>query len=295
MTASQEISAAFPFKSQFVEVKGSQIHYVEEGSDDPILFIHGQPTSSYLWRNIIPHLSSQGRCIALDLIGFGKSDKPDIEYRFPDHVEYVEGFIEKLGLKNITFVIHDWGSALGFHYASRNEGNVKGLAFMEALLTTYPTWDDFPAGFRPVFEGFRNPDVNWDMLVTQHMFMEQILPGAIVRKLSDAEMNTYREPFTDPASRKPIWRWPNEIALAGEPADNVATIDAYNQWLQTTQLPKILLHAEPSGIIAEPQVEWSKQNLKNLKTVHVGPGIHYIQEDNPHGIGEAISEWFKGI
>ena len=133
------------------------------------------------------------------------------------------------------------------------------------------------------------------MLVTRHMFMEQILPGAIVRKLTDEEMTTYREPFTDPASRKTIWRFPNEIALGGEPADNVVTIDAYSQWLQKTELPKILLHAEPVGIIAEPMLDWSKQNLKNLKTVHIGAGIHYLQEDNPHGIGEAIAEWFKRI
>ena len=191
-------------------------------------------------------------------------------------------------------MIHDWGSALGFHYASRHESNVKGLAFMEAILKTYPSWDDFPPGFRPVFEGFRNPEVNWDMLVTRHMFMEQILPGAIVRKLTDEEMNTYREPFTDPVSRKPIWRFPNEIALGGEPADNVVTIDAYSQWLQKTELPKILLHAEPVGIIADPMLDWSKQNLKNLKPSTSAPASTTCRRTTPTASARPSPSGSKG-
>lgn len=295
MTTTSEISAAFPFEPHYVEVNGSKMHYVEQGAGDPILFLHGNPTSSYLWRNIIPHLSSLGRCIAPDLIGQGKSDKPDIEYRFFDHVQYVEGFIQQLGLSNITLVIHDWGSALGFHYASRNESNVKGLAFMEAILMPVPSWDAFPEDFRQTFQAFRTPDVGWDMLVNQNMFVEQVLPGAMIRKLSAEEMDTYREPFKDPGSRKPVWRWPNELPIAGEPADVVQAVTTYNQWLQQTSLPKLLLHATPGALVPPPVVDLLKQSLKNLTTVDVGPGIHFLQEDNPHGIGSAIADWYKGL
>ena len=295
MTSESNISAAFPFESRYVEVNGSKIHYIEEGSGDPILFLHGQPTSSYLWRNIIPHVSSLGRCIAPDLIGFGKSDKPDIDYRFLDHASYVDGFIEKLGLKNITLVVHDWGSGLGFHYAARHPENIKALAFMEAILMSTPSWDVFPPDIRQVFEGFRTPDVGWDMIVNQNMFVEQILPGSIVRKLSEEEMNTYREPFIDPASRKPVHRWPNEIPIAGEPADVAAAVDSYSAWLQSTELPKLLFHADPGIIITPPVLEWCKQNLKNLTTVDLGAGIHYLQEDHPHAIGEGIAAWYKNL
>ncbi|MFQ5796172.1 MAG: haloalkane dehalogenase [Candidatus Bipolaricaulia bacterium] len=224
MANTQEISADFPYKSNYVEVLGSKMHYVDEGEGDPILFLHGQPTSSYLWRNIVPHLTSLGRCIALDLIGFGKSDKPDIEYRFFDHVKYVEGFIETMGLKNITLVIHDWGSALGFYYAMRHEDNVKGIAFMEAILMPIASWEDFPKDFQEIFRAFRTPDVGWDMLVNQNMFVEQLVPGAAMRKLTEEEMNHYREPFKDPSSRKPVWRWPNELPIEGEPADVVEAV-----------------------------------------------------------------------
>jgi haloalkane dehalogenase len=271
------------------------MHYIEEGSGDPILFLHGQPTSSYLWRNVIPHLTSAGRCIAPDLIGFGKSDKPDIEYRFVDHVRYVEGFIEQMGLKNITLVVHDWGSGLGFHYAMRNESNIKALAFMEAVLMPIPGWEAFPPDFVEVFKGFRTPDVGWDMIVNKNMFVEQILPGAILRKLTEEEMDTYREPFLDVASRKPVWRWPNELPIAGEPADVHEAVQSYSERLQQSSLPKLMLYAEPGAINPEPVVQWCVQNLKNLKTVNIGPGLHFLQEDNPHGIGAELAAWYSGL
>jgi len=214
----QTISPDFPYQSHYVDALGSKMHYIDEGTGDPILFLHGNPTSSYLWRNIIPHLGSLGRCVAPDLIGMGKSDKPDIEYRFFDHVKYVEGFIEKLGLRNITLVIHDWGSALGFHYASRHEKNIKAIAFMEAILMPIPGWEAMPDGSAEMFRAFRTPEVGRDLIVNQNIFVEQVIPGSIVRKLTEAEMDHYREPFKDPATRKPVWRWPNEIPVAGEPA-----------------------------------------------------------------------------
>ena len=216
MADDKEISATFPFESRFIEVEGSEIRYVEEGTGDPILFLHGNPTSSYLWRNIIPYAAEIGRAIAPDLIGMGKSGKPDIEYRF-DHVRYIEGFIEALGLQNITFVIHDWGSGLGFHYATRHEGNTKGVAFLEAILPI-PSWDAFPEAGRDLFKSFRTKDVGEDLLIDKNMFVENALPNFVVRPLTDEEMDHYREPYREEASRKPVWRWPNELPIEGEPA-----------------------------------------------------------------------------
>src|SRR5215475_1350360 len=165
MSETRKISADFHYTSHYIEVHGSRIHYVDEGSGDPILFLHGNPTSSYLWRNVIPHVTSWARCIAPDLIGMGKSDKPDIEYRFFDHAEYLEAFIDEMGLWNITLVVHDWGSALGFHFAMRHESIVKGLAFMEAILLPVPSWEMFDSDLKAIFQGFRPPDVGWDMIV----------------------------------------------------------------------------------------------------------------------------------
>ena len=295
MTTKQEISADFPYKSNYIEVHGSRMHYVDEGTGDPVLFLHGNPTSSYLWRNIISHVTPLARCIAPDLIGMGKSDKPDIEYRFFDHVKYMEGFIEKMGLRNITLVVHDWGSALGFYYAMRHEGNVKALAFMEAIVLPVPSWEMFPTEVKEIFQGFRTPDVGWDMIVNKNMFIEQILPGSIVRKLSVEEMNHYREPFKEASSRKPVWRWPNELPIEGEPADVVETVETYNRWLQQTDLPKLLFYGNPGVLIKAPVLEWCSQNLKHLRTVDIGPGIHYLQEDNPHLIGSEIANWYKTL
>ena len=270
------------------------MHYVEEGAGDPVLFLHGNPTSSYLWRNVIPHVSPLARCIALDLIGMGKSDKPDIEYRFVDHSKYVEGFIEALGLRNITFVIHDWGSALGFHYARRHEDNVKGLAFMEAIVRPL-TWDEFPEEARQMFQGFRTPEVGENMLINQNMFVEAVLPASILRKLTDEEMNRYREPYVDPPSRKPVWRWPSELPIDGEPADVAEIAQAYSEWFGKSDLQKLLLYAQPGALLRGPLLEWCRQNMRNLKTLDIGAGSHFVQEDQPQAIGEAIAEWYKAL
>ena len=293
--ATQAISADFPYASHYVDVHGSRMHYIEEGNGDPVLFLHGNPTSSYLWRNIIPHVQAQARCIALDLIGMGKSDKPDIDYSFFDHSKYVEGFIETLGLHNLTLVIHDWGSALGFHYAMRNEANMKALAFMEALLMPIPSWDAMPPDLRETFQAFRTPDVGWDMIVNQHMFVEQILPSLVVRDLTAAEMDHYRAPYLDPPSRKPLWRWPNEIPIAGEPAAVVAMMEEYHRKLQQSRLPKLLLSATPGGIIDAQAVAWCQQHLPNLHVVDIGAGTHFVQEDNPHLIGTELAKWYTHL
>ncbi len=288
------ISANFPFESKYVEIHGSKIHYIDEGSGDPILFLHGNPTSSYLWRNIIPYLVPHGRCIALDLIGMGKSDKPDLDYRFFDHSKYVEGFIEKLDLSNLTLVIHDWGSALGFHYAMRHENKIKGIAFMEAFMKPMK-WEDFPRDFRMGFKLFRTSGIGWLMISVMNMFVTQILPQSIVRKLSAEEKNYYGDPYKTVQSRKPVRQGPCEIPIEGQPPDVYEVISNYNQKLQESEVPKLLFFATPGGIIDFKTVDWCKQNLKNLKVVDIGNGIHFLQEDNPHLIGEELAKWYQDL
>lgn len=295
MFTDEHISPDYPFASKYASVLGSKIHYIDAGQGDPILFLHGNPTWSYLWRNIIPHLSSAGRCIAPDLIGMGRSDKPDLEYRFFDHVRYMEEFIETLGLKHMTLVLHGWGSVIGFHYARRHEVNVRGLAFMEALLFPFPSWEAFPEESRQAFQKIRSADVGWDMIVNQNLFIEQFLPGGVMRPLSDEEMNYYREPFVEPASRKLIWRFPNESPIGGQPADVAETVVAYNKWLQQSQLPKLLLYTTPGDLTPASQVEWCIQHLAHLKPVALGKGYHYMQEDHPHRIGVELANWYRSL
>ncbi len=288
------ISASFPFESKYVEIHGSKIHYIDEGSGDPILFIHGNPTSCYLWRNIIPYLVPHGRCIALDLIGMGKSDKPDLDYRFFDHSKYVEGFIEKLNLSNLTLVIHDWGSGLGLHYAMRHENNIKGIAFMEAILRPM-IWADFPKDFKMGFKLFRTAGIGWLMISVMNVFVTKILPQATVRKLSPEEMDYYAGPYKTIQSRKPVRQWPCEIPIEGQPTDMYEVISNYNKKLQESKVPKLLFFATPGGIIDSKTVDWCKQKLKNLKAVDIGAGIHYLQEDNPHLIGEELAKWYRAL
>jgi haloalkane dehalogenase len=289
----KEISTEFPFNSNYIAVHGSRIHYVDEGSGNPILFLHGNPTSSYVWRNIIPYLMPKGRCIAPDLIGMGRSDKPDIDYRFFDHVRYIDGFIEKMNLKDITLVVHDWGSSLGLYYSMRNESNVTGIAFMEAILMPISSWELFPPEVRKIFQNFRTPDLGWDMIVNQNFFIEQVLRNyGAVRTFSEEELRQYREPFQRPEYRKPLWRWPNEIPIEGTPNAVVRIVEDYSTWLQKSTIPKLLFYGEPGILVPKPVVNWCKQNLPNLKIVNVGPGIHLLQEDNPHYIGQEIAKWY---
>jgi haloalkane dehalogenase len=287
------ILSEFPFTSHFVEVHGHRMHYVDEGQGDPILFLHGNPTSSYLWRNIIPYLTKQGRCIAPDLIGMGKSDQPDLDYSFFDHVRYLEALIEKLELANITLVLHDWGSALGLHYAQRHEANIKALCLMEFIHPT--TWEEWQEPARSLFQAFRQPESGWDLLVNQNAFIEQVLPHSIVRPLSEAEMAHYRAPFIDKAHRKPLWQFPNHLPISGEPANMVELVSHYHDWLLQTSLPKLLFWATPGALVPEEKALWYQKHLQNVKVVHVGAGIHYLQEDNPHLIGKELSTWYASL
>jgi haloalkane dehalogenase len=290
----QSISADFPFQSHFIDVHGSRMHYVDTGQGDPILFLHGNPTSSYLWRNIIPSVTAQGRALAPDLIGMGKSDKPDLSYRFHDHYRYLQGFIDALDLTNITLVVHDWGSGLGFHFAAQNPERVKAIAFMEAMLRPL-AWSDFPPDFRRGFQLMRTPGIGWLMISVANGFVKQVLPQATVRELTAAEKRIYAAPFPTIASRKPVRQWPLEIPIDGKPADMQEVISGYSQWLQASPVPKLLFYAQPGGLIPAEVVAWARESLPNLKTVDIGPGIHYVQEDNPHKIGTELASWIQAF
>lgn len=294
MTSEHTISADFPFESKYIEVNGSRIHYVEEGEGDPVLFIHGNPTSSYLWRNIIPHAAPHGRAIALDLIGMGKSDKPDIGYRFVDQVPYLDGFIEALGLTNITLVIHDWGSALGFHYAHRHPDNVRAIAFMESIVRPM-SWSGFPADFRIGFKMMRTTGLGWLMVSVANVFANKILPDAIVRDLTPVEMAHYRAPYPTAKSRKPVRVWPTEIPIDGTPSDVHDIVAAYSKWLGETDLPMLMFYGTPGGTIREAEVAWLRDTIRNLRMVDIGEGIHFIQEDNPHLIGAELAAFLQDL
>lgn len=295
----QEINSGFPFESKYVELFGSKLHYVEEYTDlnnteqTTFLFLHGNPTSSYLWRNIIPYVKGKGRAIAIDLIGMGESDKPDIAYTFQDHIKYVNAFIETKKLKTIVLVIHDWGSALGFQYASQNESNIKGIVFMEAL-TRPMVWNDMPLLQKIIFKMFRNEKKGHKMIAEKNMFIKSFLyKQGIKRKLSDSEKEYYAKPYPTVASRKPIEVWPREIPIEGEPKRNFDIVKSYAAWLRNTNIPKLLLHATPGMLFTKKEVARLKSELKNLETQNVGKGKHYIQEDQPIAIGEAIAKWSK--
>ena len=288
------ISPKFPFESNFIEINGSNMHYVDVGKGDTILLLHGQPTSSYLWRNIIPHLQTNARCIAPDLIGMGKSDKPDIAYTYHDHYDYLVKFIEKLELKNITLVIHDWGSGLGFHYAKTHPDNIKGIAFMEALIKTM-TWEEFPTDYKIIFKLIRAPYIGWFMLSVLNMFLKKVVPDSIIRTLSKEEYDNYLKPYPTVASRKPVRAWPQQIPINGKPKGVYEIIDAYNQWLKTSDIPKLCLYAHPGAIMTKKEVELIRNNFPNTKMVDIGKGKHYVQEDSPHLIGKEIATWFQEI
>jgi haloalkane dehalogenase len=293
MVAQSEISPDFPFKPNHLALYDSTIHYIDEGAGDPILFLHGNPTWSYLWRNVIPHLSALGRCIAPDLIGMGRSGKPDLEYRFFDHVKYLEGFIERLGLSNVTLVIHDWGGVLGFHYAMRHPGNIKGVAFMETFLKPMPRMEELPQPLREFFQVVKSPG-SYDRLMQPGM-LEFVLANNFARPLSAEEQGYYLEPYARPGSRKPVWRWTQEVPIGGDPADIQAVFGDFSQRLQQSDLPKLLLYSTPGYLVGEPEVAWCKQTIKNLATVDLGPGGHYLPEENPHRIGEALAQWYRSL
>ena len=291
------IDATEPKKKR-TEVHGKSMAYVESGSGDPILFLHGNPTSSYLWRNIMPHLAALGRCIAPDLIGMGDSDKLEgssaKSYRFVEHRHYLDGFLDALGVTDrVTFVIHDWGSALGFDWANRHRQAVKGIAYMEAIVRPM-SWSEWPEAIQKLFQGFR-AESGEQMILEKNVFVERVLPGSVLRGLTEAEMAVYRRPFETPGEdRRPTLTWPRQIPLDGEPADVVAIVQDYADWLKASDdLPKLFVNAEPGAILTGAQRAFCR-SWPNQTEATVA-GSHFIQEDSPDDIGRAIADWYRGL
>ena len=292
------ISANMPYKKSFKTINGKSIAFVDVGEGDPIVLLHGNPTSSYLWRNVIPHLEGMGRVIAPDLIGQGDSDKlpasdgPD-RYSFQVAYDYLAGLLDELDAnQNVTLVIHDWGSALGFYWAQQHGAAVKGIAYMEGIVCPVG-WEDWPESARGIFKGFRS-DKGEDLILQRNMFVEAVLPSSVIRKLGAEEMEHYRRAFSTPDDRQPTLNWPRQIPIDGEPEHMVKLVDSYGQWmLENTSLPKLFINATPGSILTGKAREFCR-TWPNQREVTVA-GTHFIQEDSPDEIGSAVAEWLDSL
>ena len=282
------------YERRRVQALDTEIAYVDTGEGDPIVFLHGNPTSSYLWRNVIPHVEGVGRCLAPDLVGMGDSGKaPNGSYRFVDHARYLDAWFEALGLtERVTLVGHDWGSALAFHWAYRHQERLKGIVYMEAIVRPL-TWEEWPERPRALFQSMRSPDGE-DIILEKNVFVERILPASVMRGLSEEEMDVYRRPYREPGeSRRPTLTWPREIPIDGEPPDVVEIVDSYAKWLAGSRVRKLFVNADPGVILTGAQREfcrtWPEQREVTVR------GSHFIQEDSPSEIGQAISEWYASL
>lgn len=298
MPPTAQPAAAQPYaKKRFVDVKGRRMAVIDEGEGKAIVFQHGNPTSSYLWRNVMPHCQGLGRLIACDLIGMGDSDKlapaGAERYSYAEQREHLFALWDKLDLgDDIVLVMHDWGSALGFEWARLNAERVAGLAYMEAIVMPL-TWDDWPDQARRAFQGFRSP-AGEDLILAKNMFVERVLPGSILRRLSEEEMTEYRRPFANPGEdRRPTLSWPRQIPIAGAPAEVVAIVEDYARWLSASPIPKLFLNAEPGSILVGRQREfcrrWPNQTEVTIK------GLHFVQEDSPSEIGAAVAAFVRRL
>ena len=291
------MSNAWVAQKKYLDVLGKRMAYVEQGSGAPIVFQHGNPTSSYLWRNILPALAPYGRCIALDLIGMGDSDKlvpsgPD-RYTLAEHQRYFDAALAALGVDSaVTLVLHDWGTALGFDWAARHPQAVAGLCYMEGLPMEI-TWDDWPESARGIFQAFRS-EAGEDLVLEKNVFVERVLPKSILRPLNEDEMAAYRAPFAEPGEgRRPTLTWPRQIPIEGSPAASCATVARYGAWLAESQVPKLFINAEP-GMIITGRVRERCREFRNQQEVTV-PGLHFIQEDSPAEIARALCAWVPGL
>ena len=275
-----------------VAVLDSTMAYREAGdSNAPVaIFLHGNPTSSYIWRKILPHVAPVAHCIAPDLIGFGQSGKPAIEYRFSDHVRYLDAFLEQTGITSAFVIAQDWGSGLAFHLAARRPSFIRGLAFME-FIRPMPTWQDFHPDQVETFQRFRTPGIGEKMILEDNVFVEGVLPAATVRKLTDEEMSVYKAPFPTPESRRPTWRFPNELPIEGKPADVYSAMEKAHLALAESTYPKLLFAGNPGALISPAFADSFAKSLKNCRLVHLSSGLHYLQEDHPDVIGANIKEW----
>lgn len=289
------ISEDYDFTSRYLDVYGSPMHYVADGSGDPIVLLHGNPTWSYIWRNIIPYLAKEGRVIAPDLIGMGKSGKPDIDYSFEEHRRYFANFIDQLNLQDITLVVHDWGSGIGLDFARRNPNKIKALVLMESAISTYSSWDEFPPSARESFKAIRSKGIGQTLIQRENIFIEQILFGSVSRGLTEKEKAFYRQPFPTYESRRPIWKFPNEVPIEGTPSNVNDAINAYVAWLGETRVPKLLFYVDQGTLITPARAEWARRNFPNLQLIHLGPGGHFVQEEYPNQIGIRLQGWLAEI
>jgi haloalkane dehalogenase len=289
----RSISAEFNYAENYVNLYGSRLHYVDVGTGDPFLFLHGNPHWSYCWRNVIPHLELLGRCIAPDFIGFGKSDHPDIEYRIFDQIRFIEEFVVQLDLRNITLVVHDWGALVGLDVARRLPERIRAVAFFEFPVKPPGTLKETWPLIADEFEKFRSPETAPELLMGQNLIVESSIPAVTLRKLSEEEMNHYRAPFPDWESRRPMARLPRDWPFGGEPIDTAWVIAKYSEWLIESPIPKLLIHATPGLFVTPENAAWAASNFKNIDTLDLGPGVFMLMEDNPHEIGEGIAKWFE--
>lgn len=288
-------TSAFSYKSKYVDILGSKIHYIDEGKGNPILFLHGIPTSCYLWRNVIPWVSSVGRCIAPDLIGMGKSDKPDLPYRANDFIRYFEGFIESLDLKNIIMVMHGWGSVIGSDYAMRNSDRIKGLVFIEPYLRSTKGWADASLPMQHLGLFLSKHDNPYDLITKTNYFLDKIFPGCIMRQLSDEEMQHYREPFSDPRQRKLLWQYLLDLPYNQGAHDVAKLIGEYSEKLAVSPMPKLMMYAIPGYSTTVDTIIWARDHMKNLKLVDLGEDLHYVQESKPKEVGSHIANWAQSL
>lgn len=296
-TVTLPVSADFPFEKKRLPILDSEIAYVDEGTGPIVLFLHGNPTSSYLWRNVIPHVVSAGyRAIAPDLIGMGSSGKPDIAYTFGDHATYLDAFIAAAGFTDITLAIHDWGSALGMRYARLNSGNVRAMTFFEALVPPVFPAESYEAlgGFGELLRTLRTEGVGERMILDENFFVEQVLANfGVARGLTEEEVAHYREPYPTRESRLPTLQWPREVPIAGQPEESTAAIIANGEWLTSSNIPKLFFYASPGGILSVEDAEWIIANVPNLEARFVGRGNHFLQEDHPELLGRGIADWLR--
>jgi haloalkane dehalogenase len=278
-----------------IAVLDSTMHYEEQGQGDPVVFLHGNPTSSYLWRNVIPEVADQARCLAPDLIGMGRSGKPNIGYRFADHAQYLDAWFDTMDLGPVTLVGHDWGGALGFDWAARHPDRVSAIAFMETIIRPL-TWVEWPPAAREIFQAFRRPEEGEQLILERNLFVEAVLPASVQRTLTSEELDTYRAPFIEPAHRLPTLAWPREIPINGTPPDVVRRVEAYDTWLErSVDVPKLLLTFDPGAIMSPLVVDWCREHVAALEIEHIGPGIHFVQEDQGPAIGAAIASWRRRL
>lgn len=300
MVIANMTSENFPYQSKFINILNSKIHYIDENNCDDtsqvtFICVHGNPSSSYIWRNIISFLLPKGRVIAMDLVGFGKSDKPNIDYRVLTHSNYFDEFINELNLNNIIFVLHDWGTTLGLSYARRNSEKIKGVAFMEGIIRP-KKWDFGNPFVRLIFRLFRTPIVGKLMIINGNFFVERILLSiGQKRKLTKTEKNYYRQPFLKKQNRKPIYVFPNEIPINGKPKDVYEMVNKNHEWLKTSDVPKLLLWIKTGVLIKPNHVQEMKNDYKNIEVEYVGESSHYLQEDFPTEIGQSIVNWNQRI